>query len=92
MVSPENTVVPARKGRLVLSQLGFGNYLRKRLKLLPFSAVLTRRVAAMGRERYVVRLEREELDQLERLVRGGKSPVRKVARARTLLKADAAGG
>ena len=31
----------------------------------------------MGRERYVVRLEREERDQLERL-RGGKSPARKV--------------
>ena len=34
----------------------------------------------MGRERYVVRLEREERDQLERLIRGGKSPARKVAR------------
>ena len=42
----------------------------------------------MGRERYVVRLEREERDQLERLIRGGKSPARKVARARILLKAD----
>ena len=41
----------------------------------------------MGRERYVVRLEREELDQLG-LIRGGKSPARKVARARILLKAD----
>ena len=28
----------------------------------------------MGRERYVVRLEREERDQLERLIRGGKEP------------------
>ncbi len=27
----------------------------------------------MGRERYVVRLDREELDQLEHLIRGGKS-------------------
>ena len=42
----------------------------------------------MGRERYVVRLNREERDQLERLIRGGKSPARKVARARILLKAD----
>ena len=42
----------------------------------------------MGRERYVVRLERGERDQLERLIRGGKSPARKVARARILLKAD----
>ncbi len=40
----------------------------------------------MGRERYVVRLEREERDQLERLIRGGKSPARKVARARILPK------
>ena len=46
----------------------------------------------MGRERYVVRLEREERDQLERLIRGGKSPARKVARARILLKADTGPG
>ena len=46
----------------------------------------------MGRVRYVVRLEREERDQLERLIRGGKSPARKVARARILLKADTGWG
>ncbi len=46
----------------------------------------------MGRERYVVRLEREERDQLERLIRGGKSPARKVAPARILLKADTGWG
>ncbi len=46
----------------------------------------------MSRELYVIRLEREELNQLDRLVRGGKSPVRKVARARILLKADAGWG
>ena len=46
----------------------------------------------MGRERYVVRLDREELDQLEHLIRGGKSPVRKVTRARILLKADTSWG
>ena len=46
----------------------------------------------MGRERYVVRLEGEERDQLERLIRGGRSPARKVARARILLKADAGWG
>ena len=40
----------------------------------------------MGRERYVVRLEREERDQLE-LIRGGKSPARKVE-----LKADTGWG
>ncbi len=49
-------------------------------------------MAITGRERYVVRLDREELDQLERLVRGGKSPARKIARARILLKADAGWG
>ena len=43
----------------------------------------------MGRERYVVRLEREDRDQLEHLIRGGKSPARKVTRARILLKSDA---
>ena len=46
----------------------------------------------MGRERYVVRLEREERDQLEHLIRGGKSPARKVTRARILLKSDASWG
>ena len=46
----------------------------------------------MGRERYVVRLKEEERDQLERLIRGGMNPARKVARARILLKADAAWG
>jgi transposase len=46
----------------------------------------------MGRERYVVRLEGEERDHLEHLIRGGKSPARKVARARILLKADASWG
>ncbi len=43
----------------------------------------------MGRERYVVRLEGAERDHLEGLIRGGKSPARKIARARILLKADA---
>ena len=42
----------------------------------------------MGRERYLIRLEREERNQLERLVRAGRSPARKVALARILLKAD----
>ncbi len=42
----------------------------------------------MGRERYVIRLESEERDQLERLVRAGRSPARKIVRARILLKAD----
>lgn len=46
----------------------------------------------MGRERYLVRLERDERDQLEHLIRGGKSPARKVSRARILLKADAGWG
>ena len=46
----------------------------------------------MGRERYVVRLDREERDQLEHLIRGGKSPARKVTRARILLKSDASWG
>ena len=46
----------------------------------------------MGRERYVVRLKGEERDQLEHLIRGGKSPARKVARARILLKADTSWG
>ena len=46
----------------------------------------------MGRERYVVRLEREDRDQLEHLIRGGKSPARKVTRARILLKSDASWG
>ncbi len=46
----------------------------------------------MGREQYVVRLNGEERDHLEHLIRGGKSPARKVTRARILLKADASWG
>ena len=46
----------------------------------------------MVRERYLLRLERRERDHLEHLVRSGKSPVRKVARARIPLKADAIWG
>ena len=45
----------------------------------------------MGRERYVVRLKWEERDELERLIRGGNSPARKVARC-ILLKADSGWG
>ena len=46
----------------------------------------------MGREGYLVRLEKGEREQLERLVRGGSSPARQVVRARILLKADAGWG
>lgn len=46
----------------------------------------------MGRERYVIRLETEERDQLEQLVGAGRSSARKIARARILLKADAGWG
>ena len=46
----------------------------------------------MGWERYLVRLEDDERDQLECLVRGGRSQARKVTRARILLKADAGWG
>ncbi len=46
----------------------------------------------MGRERYLVRLGKEERDQLEQLIRGGRSPARKVTRARILLKADTGWG
>ena len=46
----------------------------------------------MGCERYVVRLESDERDQLERLIRAGTIPARQVARARILLKADAGWG
>jgi transposase len=42
----------------------------------------------MGRELYVIRLKEGERDQLEQLVRGGRSPVRQVSRARILMKAD----
>jgi transposase len=42
----------------------------------------------MGREQYVIRLESEERAQLEHLVRAGRSPARKIARSRILLKAD----
>ena len=40
----------------------------------------------MGREQYVVRLAQGERERLQQLVRNGKSPARKTARARILLK------
>ena len=42
----------------------------------------------MAREKFVVRLTPEERDQLEHMVRGGKSSARITARARILLKTD----
>ncbi len=43
----------------------------------------------MGKEKYGVHLTPGDREQLQRLVRGGKSPARKTARARILLKTDA---
>ncbi len=40
----------------------------------------------MGRGKYAVRLGQEEREQLQQLIRGGKSPARNMARARILLK------
>jgi hypothetical protein len=39
-------------------------------------------------EKYVVRLSREERQQLETLIRKGKAPARRLLKARILLKAD----
>ena len=41
---------------------------------------------SMVREKYAVRLTSEERENLQRLVRGGKSPARMITRARILLK------
>ena len=43
-------------------------------------------VAVMVREKHAVRLTSEERENLQRLVRGGKSPARMTTRARILLK------
>ena len=43
----------------------------------------------MGREKYGVKLAPGEGEELQRLIRGGKSPARQTARARILLKTDA---
>ena len=43
----------------------------------------------MGLEKYPVRLAQGERERLQQLIRGGKSPARRTARARILLKADA---
>ena len=42
----------------------------------------------MGRAKYIVELGEEERVQLRNLLRRGKAPVRMVARARVLLRAD----
>jgi len=43
-------------------------------------------------KKYVVRLSGEEREQLETLLRKGKSPARRLLKARILLKADASEG
>ncbi len=47
---------------------------------------------AVRNKKYVVRLDQEERESLERLVRRGKAAARKISRARILLKADAGEG
>src|ERR1700687_5360963 len=43
-------------------------------------------------KKYVVKLSGEEREQLETLIRKGKSPARRLLKARILLKADVSGG
>ena len=45
-------------------------------------------VAVMVRDKYAVRLEPEQREELQHLIRVGKSPARVTARARILLKSD----
>ena len=45
-------------------------------------------VAAMVRDKYAVRLAPEQREELQRLIRVGKSSARVTARARILLKSD----
>jgi len=47
---------------------------------------------AIRNKKYIVRLSQEERETLVKLVRGGKAAVRKITRARMLLKADAGAG
>lgn len=47
---------------------------------------------AIRNKKYIVRLDREERESLERLVRRGKAAARKISRARILLKTDAGEG
>ena len=49
---------------------------------------MLKEVAVLVREKYGVRLTAEQRDQLEHLVRAGKSTARVVTRARILLKTD----
>ncbi|MCH7885651.1 MAG: helix-turn-helix domain-containing protein [Planctomycetes bacterium] len=47
---------------------------------------------AIRNKKYIVRLDQEERESLQRLVRVGKAAARKISRARILLKADAGEG
>src|SRR6476661_20836 len=47
-----------------------------------------KRLTAISVKKYVVRLTGEERERLETLIRKGKSPARRVLKARILLKAD----
>jgi len=44
------------------------------------------------KKKYIVRLTAEEIDMLEKLISSGKSPARKLIKARILLKADESAG
>ena len=47
---------------------------------------------AIRNKKYIVRLNQEERESVQRLVRVGKAAARKISRARILLKADAGEG
>ena len=74
---------------LVVGQLGFSIYLRKRpLRLSYLVGSVVGGVAVMVRDKYKVRLALVQREELQRLIRVEKHPSRVTARARILLKSD----
>ena len=73
----------------MLSQLGFGICLREGpIGLSSWWEVLMAGVEIMVRDKYAVRLAKEQREELQRLVRVGKNSARVTARARILLKSE----
>ena len=64
--------------------------IRSHRRLLAMEAIMAAKENSV--KRYVVRLSGEERQQLETLIRKGKSPARRLLKARILLKADVSAG
>src|SRR5881396_2680743 len=71
-----------------LQPIGKDLVIRFRRQRLAREAIMAAKEISVKVKKYVVRLSGEERERLEMLIRKGKSPARRVLKARILLKAD----